>query len=217
MDSVGIGELPDAAVLRRRGQQHPGQHLARGPPAPAHAARTWASRTSSTSQGVPPVASPRAAFARMAERSPGKDSVTGHWELMGLVLDQPVPGVSRRVPRGDHRRVRAANRARRRWATRRRRARQSSTNSGPSTCAPGRPIVYTSADSVFQIAAHEDVIPVPELYRMCEVAFELVSVGRGVGRVIAQAVRRDARARSRARRTGTTTRGRRRPTRCWTG
>ena len=123
--------------------------------------------------------------AAWPEASPGKDSVTGHWEMMGLVLDRAFPIFPERIPaeliaeferrigrgtlgnkaasrHGDHRRAR-------------RRAHRT-----------GKPIVYTSADSVFQIAAHEDVVPVPELYRWCDIAFELAGEGLGVGRVIAR-------------------------------
>jgi phosphopentomutase len=121
----------------------------------------------------------------MAEASPGKDSVTGHWELMGLVLDRPFPvypagfpadvvgEFEQRIGRGT-----IGNKA------------ASGTviidELGPEHMRTGRPIVYTSADSVFQIAAHEEVIPIDELYRMCEIAFDLVGTGLGVGRVIAR-------------------------------
>jgi phosphopentomutase len=125
------------------------------------------------------------AFARMAERSPGKDSVTGHWELMGLVIGQPFPVFPAGFPRD--------------WMEdlERRIGRPTLGNQvasgtviidqlGVEHLRTGAPIVYTSADSVFQIAAHEDVIPVPELYRICEVAFDLVCRKHGVGRVIAR-------------------------------
>jgi phosphopentomutase len=121
----------------------------------------------------------------MAEASPGKDSVTGHWELAGLVLDRPFPlfpngfpadlmlEFERRIGRGT-----LGNKAASGTAI--------IDELGPEHMRTGRPIVYTSADSVFQIAAHEDVIPVRELYRICEAAFDLVALGRGVGRVIAR-------------------------------
>ena len=121
----------------------------------------------------------------MAELSPGKDSVTGHWELMGLVLDRPFPVFPDGFPppliaefeRRIGRKI-IGNKA------------ASGTviidELGPEHIATGQPIVYTSADSVFQIAAHEQVIPVDELYRICETAYELVARGEGVGRVIAR-------------------------------
>ena len=128
---------------------------------------------------------PLAAYGRMAEASPGKDSVTGHWELMGLVLDRPFPvfphGFPPELIREFERRI----------------GRTTLGNTvasgtaiidelGPEHTRTGQPIVYTSADSVFQIAAHEAVVPVAELYRICEIAFDLVARGHGVGRVIAR-------------------------------
>ncbi len=121
----------------------------------------------------------------MAESSPGKDSVTGHWELMGLVLDRPFPV----FPDGFPADVMAAFEERIGRRTLGNKAASGTAiidELGPEHIRTGSPIVYTSADSVFQIAAHEDVVPVPELYRFCEMAFELVGVGRGVGRVIAR-------------------------------
>jgi phosphopentomutase len=126
-----------------------------------------------------------AAVGRMAEASPGKDSVTGHWELMGIVLDRPFPVFPRGFPadilaRFSHLTGRGVlgNRA------------SSGTaiieELGPEHLRTGSLIVYTSADSVFQIAAHEDVVPLEELYRACEIAFDFVCRGLGVGRVIAR-------------------------------
>jgi phosphopentomutase len=125
------------------------------------------------------------AYGRMAEASAGKDSVTGHWEMMGIVLDRPFPTFPRgfpasviaefesRIGRGILGNVVASGT-------------EIIDRLGAEHVQTGKPIVYTSADSVFQIAAHEDVVPVPELYRMCEVAFDLVGRGMGVGRVIAR-------------------------------
>jgi phosphopentomutase len=121
----------------------------------------------------------------MAEASPGKDSVTGHWEMAGLVLEKPSPvfpegfpadlidRFERRIGRGV-----LANRVASGTAI--------IDELGPEHMRTGKPIVYTSADSVFQIATHEGVVPVPELYRWCDVAFELAAQGLGVGRVIAR-------------------------------
>ena len=128
---------------------------------------------------------PIGAYGRMAESSPGKDSVTGHWELMGLVLERAFPVFPHGFPaeliqefeRRIGRRV-IGNKAASGTAV--------IDELGPDHIATGRPIVYTSADSVFQIAAHEQVIPVAELYRICEIAYELVAQGLGVGRVIAR-------------------------------
>jgi phosphopentomutase len=121
----------------------------------------------------------------MAEASPGKDSVTGHWEMMGVVLDRPFPtfpgGFPRDVIAEFERRIGRATIGN---------VVASGTEIiqrlGAEHVRTGRPIVYTSADSVFQIAAHEGVIPIDELHRICEVAFDLVCRGMGVGRVIAR-------------------------------
>ena len=135
--------------------------------------------------GVEAEASPRGAFGRMAEQSPGKDSVTGHWELMGLVLDRPFPvfpnGFPSKIISEFERRT-----GRRALGNKAASGTAIIDELGPEHMRTGSLIVYTSADSVFQIAAHEDVVPVAELYRFCEIAFDLVGKGRGVGRVIAR-------------------------------
>ncbi len=128
---------------------------------------------------------PRGAYGRMAEASAGKDSVTGHWEMMGIVLDQAFPTFpagfpadviaefERRIGRGTIGNVVASGT-------------EIIERLGAEHVATGKPIVYTSADSVFQIAAHESVIPIVEQYRICEIAFDLVGRGMNVGRVIAR-------------------------------
>ena len=121
----------------------------------------------------------------MAEASPGKDSVTGHWEMMGIVLDRPFPT----FPSGFPPELIAAFEQR---IGRRTLGNVVASGTeiierlGAEHVRTGRPIVYTSADSVFQIAAHEAVIPIDEQYRICEAAFELAALGLGVGRVIAR-------------------------------
>src|SRR5262249_35624321 len=132
-----------------------------------------------------PADHPAGAFGRMAEASPGKDSVTGHWELMGLVLDRPFPT----FPDGFPAALMHAFEARIGRGTLGNKAASGTAiidELGPEHIRTGKPIVYTSADSVFQIAAHEDVVPVPELYRYCEIAYELAALGAGLGRVIAR-------------------------------
>ena len=184
LDSVGIGELPDAARYGDEGSDTLG-NIARHVPLRLPNLAGLGLGALVAAPGIPRVAAPAGAFARMAERSPGKDSVTGHWELMGLVLDEPFPlfpdgfppaimdEFERRIGRGT-----LGNKAASGTAI--------IDELGEEHRRTGRPIVYTSADSVFQIAAHEDVIPLAELYRMCEVAFDIVSVRHGVGRVIAR-------------------------------
>ncbi len=190
MDSVGCGELPDAARYGDEGSDTLG-HIAdavalRVPTLRSlgldRVARINDGASAAVARHPGPV---RGAFGRMAEQSPGKDSVTGHWEMAGLVLDQPFPtfpqgfsadtmaAFEARIGRGTLGNVVASGT-------------QIIDALGPEHMRTGRPIVYTSADSVFQIAAHEDVVPIADLYRYCEIAFDLVGRGLGVGRVIAR-------------------------------
>jgi phosphopentomutase len=182
MDSVGCGELPDAHLYGDAGSDTLG-HIARDAGLRVPTLRSLGlARAAAIGDPAP---APRGAAGRMAESSPGKDSVTGHWEIAGVVLDQPFPtftqGFPAEVIRDFERLI----------------GRQTLGNIAASGTAiidqlgaehvrTGKPIVYTSADSVFQIAAHESVIPIEELYRLCGIAFDLVGRGMGVGRVIAR-------------------------------
>jgi phosphopentomutase len=183
LDSVGCGELPDAGLYGDEGSDTLG-NIARQIPLRVPRLRAL---------GLDRVAKIGAsdgghhigAYGRMAEASAGKDSVTGHWEMMGVVLDRPFPTFpsgfpppviaefEARIGRGTIGNVVASGT-------------EIIDRLGPEHMQTGKPIVYTSADSVFQIAAHEDVIPVRELYRICEAAFDIVGRGMGVGRVIAR-------------------------------
>ncbi len=121
----------------------------------------------------------------MAEASAGKDSVTGHWEIAGLRLDRAFPTFPHGFPRD-------LIEAFERGIGRRTLGNVAASGTvilevlGAEHLRTGAPIVYTSADSVFQIAAHEQIVPVDELYRMCRIAFDLACRGRGVARVIAR-------------------------------
>lgn len=183
LDSVGAGELPDADRYGDRGSDTLGNLAARIPltlPALrslglAKVARIGGAAADDT----------RGAFGRMAERSPGKDSVTGHWEIAGIVLPRAFPT----FPDGFPPELMQAFEARIGRGTLGNKAASGTViieELGAEHVRTGKPIVYTSADSVFQIAAHEDVIPVPELYRICGIAYELAAEGYGIGRVIAR-------------------------------
>jgi phosphopentomutase len=184
IDSLGIGELPDAAQYADEGSNTLG-NIARAVPLrlPTMCALGLGRLVALPDVALPPA--PIGAFGRMAEESPGKDSVTGHWELMGLVLERPFPvfphGFPPEILAEFERRI-----GRRTLGNTVASGTQIIEALGEEHVRTGRPIVYTSADSVFQIAAHEDVIPVPELYRFCEIAFDIVVRGHGVGRVIAR-------------------------------
>ena len=135
--------------------------------------------------GIPPADHAAAAYGKCTLASPGKDTTTGHWEMAGIHLAKPFPlypngfppeimdEFERRTGRGT-----LGNKA------------ASGTEIikelGPEHMRTGKPIVYTSADSVFQIAAHEEVIPLWELYKMCETAREILRGPHEVGRVIAR-------------------------------
>jgi phosphopentomutase len=184
LDSVGCGELPDARDYSDEGSDTLGNISRRVPLQTPHLRRLGLARVSTINQMVPEP-EPVGAFGRMAESSPGKDSVTGHWELTGLVLDRPFPVFPKGFPRElideferQIGRGTLANKAASGTAI--------LEELGDEHMRTGKPIVYTSADSVFQIAAHEDVVPVPDLYRWCEIAYQLAGVGMGVGRIIAR-------------------------------
>jgi phosphopentomutase len=183
LDSVGIGELPDAPIYGDVGSNTLG-NLGRVVPLQLTALRTLG-LGHIVDIGGDRHAAPRGAFGRLAEKSAGKDSVTGHWELMGIVLDRAFPTFPEGFPPDV-----IAEFERRIGCPSLGNVVASGTEIierlGLEHVRSGYPIVYTSADSVFQVAAHEDIVPVAELYRMCEVAFDLVGRGMGVGRVIAR-------------------------------
>ncbi len=136
-------------------------------------------------QGTPPASPPRGCFGRMAERSPGKDSITGHWEIAGLPLDTPFPTYPHGFPPEIIARFEAAI-GRRALGNVAASGTAIIEQLGAEHLATGFPIVYTSADSVFQIAAHEEVVPVDQLYGWCALARALLAPPCAVGRVIAR-------------------------------
>jgi phosphopentomutase len=201
LDSVGIGELPDAPAYGDEGSNTVGNIAKRVPlklPAlrslgldriasigPAPDLDLIAIRSAPDRHLVSTRSAPRAAIGRMAEASAGKDSVTGHWEMMGIVLDRAFPT----FPRGFAPEIIAEfSRLTGRGVLGNKAASgtQIIDELGPEHMRTGALIVYTSADSVFQIAAHEEIVPIPELYHDCEIAYTLVGEGLGVGRVIAR-------------------------------
>jgi phosphopentomutase len=184
LDSLGIGELPDARAYGDEGSHTLG-NICRRIDVRVPTLASLGLGCITPLRGIAPAPEPAAAFGRMAERSPGKDSVTGHWELMGLVLERAFPTFPDGFPpalvaefeRAIGRRILGNVVAS---------GTEIIEELGVEHVRTGWPIVYTSADSVFQIAAHEAVIPVPELYQMCEAAYTLTVEGLGVGRVIAR-------------------------------
>mgnify|MGYP001143607588 CR=1 FL=1 len=185
LDSVGIGAMPD---WREFGDDMPGDTL-------GHCAERRPLRLPNLERlGIANIrpfahlraaAAPQACYGRCAPASPGKDTTTGHWELAGIVLKKPFPlypngfppelirEFGRRIGRGVLGNKPASGT-------------EIIRELGEEHMKTGKPIVYTSADSVFQIAAHEEVIPLEELYRICEIARELLRGEHEVGRVIAR-------------------------------
>lgn len=184
LDGVGVGELPDAAVYGDQGSNTLG-NLSRavgGMDLP-HLERMGLGKLTKIQGLADDITG--GVFGRMAEASPGKDTTTGHWEMAGLILPRPFPVYPNGFPeliinefiKRTGRGVLGNKPA-------------SGTviieEFGREHLQTGALIVYTSADSVFQIAAHEKVVPLEELYRYCEIAREILQGEHGVGRVIAR-------------------------------
>ena len=181
-DSLGVGELPDAKDFGDEGSNTLGHVLQAENPNLPTLARLGLLHT------LPEPATretPQSAFGRMAEVSAGKDTTTGHWEMMGLVVKDPF----RTYPHGFPPEVIAEYEKR---IGRKVLGNKPASGTvildelGEEHMRTGAPIVYTSADSVFQVAAHEDVIPIEELWRICAVARELMRGEHNIGRIIAR-------------------------------
>ncbi len=185
LDGVGIGELPDAADYGDTGS-HTLRHVAEfvGGLRVPELERLGLGRVVDA-PGIRALADPAGAFGRLAERSPGKDSTTGHWELAGLVLDRAFPTYPHGFPQDLLDAI--GRRVEHEWIGN---VAASGTEIiqrlGAEHQRSGKLIVYTSADSVFQIAAHEQTVPLEELYRVCRVAREMLTGEHAVGRVIAR-------------------------------
>lgn len=185
LDSVGIGEAPDAADFGDVGSNTLG-NIAKamgGLHVPNMAALGLGNIA--PLEGVPPVEAPKGAYAKMAEQSAGKDTSTGHWELMGVKVNQAFPVFPDGFPPEVMERFEAAIGR----GTLGNKAASGTTildELGDEHVRTGKPIIYTSADSVFQIAAHEEVVPLDQLYEMCRIAREQLRGPYEVLRVIAR-------------------------------
>jgi phosphopentomutase len=184
LDSVGIGEMPDAAAYGDAGSDTLGNIARRRGLHIPNLARLGLGNIRPLA-GVAPVAEPMASFGRCALASPGKDTTTGHWEMVGIHLDKPLPlyphGFPPEIMEEFERSV-----GRSTLGNYPASGTEIIKELGAEHMRTGSPIVYTSADSVFQIAAHEEVIPLWELYRMCEIARQILRGPHEVGRVIAR-------------------------------
>ena len=185
LDSAGIGEMPDAAEWGDAGSDTLG-HILDSREVRLPNLQSLGLGNIRPLKNLPPVERPRGCFGRCALRSNGKDTTTGHWEMAGIILERAfptypngfppeiidrfikeakVPGILGNVPASGTEIIKEL---------------------GEEHVRTSKPIVYTSADSVFQIAAHEEIIPVPRLYEICETARNILRGEDEVGRVIAR-------------------------------
>ena len=184
LDSVGIGELPDAADYGDVGRTTLGHIAEWRPLALPNLVRLGLANIAPLAH-LAAAASPIGAYGKGVTHSPGKDTTTGHWEMAGVWLDQAFPT----YPHGFPREVIAEFEkqiGRGTLGNKPASGTEIIKELGEEHVQTGKPIVYTSGDSVFQIAAHEDVIPIAELYGMCEIARKLLDGPNRVGRVIAR-------------------------------
>jgi phosphopentomutase len=184
LDSVGIGALPDAADYDDVGRDTLG-HIARSRPLALPSLVRLGLANIAPLAHLSPSASPEGCYGKGATHSPGKDTTTGHWEMAGIWLPQAFPVYKHGFP---NELIEEFERAigRKTIGNRPASGTEIIKELGEEHVRTGLPIVYTSGDSVFQIATHEDVIPVAELYRMCEIARKMLDGPHKVGRVIAR-------------------------------
>ena len=184
LDSVGIGELPDAAEYGDVGRNTLG-HIAESRPLQIPNLGRLGLANIAPLNHLQPSAAPLGAYGKGATHSPGKDTTTGHWEMAGVWLSQAFPVYKNGFPSeviSEFERLIGRKTIGNKPAS----GTEIIKELGEEHLRTGKPIVYTSGDSVFQIAAHEDVIPIAELYRMCEIARNLLDGPHRVGRVIAR-------------------------------
>jgi phosphopentomutase len=184
LDSLGIGAQPDAAAWGDAGRDTLG-HIAgrRGLRIPNFTRLGLANIRPLA--GVAPAAHPEGAYGKATLLSPGKDTTAGHWEMAGVILDRPFPTYPHGFPRELMLRFEQAI-GRGTLGNFPASGTEIIKQLGEEHVKSGRPIVYTSGDSVFQVAAHEDVIGVEELYRICRIAREMLQGEHRAGRVIAR-------------------------------
>ena len=184
LDSVGIGELPDASDYGDVGRNTLG-HIAESRLLRIPNLVRLGLANIAPLKFLGPAAGPLGAYGKGATRSPGKDTTTGHWEMAGVWLDQAFPvyknGFPRELIEEFEKQI-----GRKTIGNKPASGTEIIKELGEVHVHTGKPIVYTSGDSVFQIATHEEVIPITDLYRMCEIARRLLDGPHRVGRVIAR-------------------------------
>lgn len=185
MDSVGIGALPDAGAYGDEGSNTLGNIAARVEDFKLENLEALGLGNIDGAAGYSSTVSPRGSYCKASELSPGKDTTTGHWEIAGITLEQAFPtfpeGFPQELVEAFEREVGAKTLGNEVAS-----GTEIIARLGDKHTETGYPIIYTSADSVFQIAAHEEIIPLPKLYEMCEKARKLLTGKYAVGRVIAR-------------------------------
>ncbi len=183
-DSLGIGAMPDAAAYGDVGRDTLGHICERRGLRVPELVRLGLANIRPLA-GLTPSPSPEGAYGKASLLSPGKDTTAGHWEMAGIILDHPFPTYPHGFPRDLMENFEGAI-GRKTLGNFPASGTEIIKQLGEEHMKTGRPIVYTSGDSVFQIAAHEEVIPVEELYQMCKIARALLDGPNRVGRVIAR-------------------------------
>ena len=185
LDGVGVGEAPDAGAYGDEGSNSVGNTAKKIGGLDVPNMQKLGFGNIIPIEGVPEIEDMYGAWGKLQPKSAGKDSVTGHWELMGIYLERPFPTYPNGFPDDIVQKVEEAT-----GVTFIGNVVASGTvivqEMGAEHVRTGHPILYTSADSVFQIAAHEEVIPLERLYEMCEIARDILVGEHGVGRVIAR-------------------------------
>ena len=186
LDGVGIGEAPDAKDYGDEGSNSIGNTArAVGGLNLPNMGKIGIGNVIDI-QGVPPESQPIGGYGKLTPKSSGKDTISGHWELMGICLLDPFPTYPNGFPNeiiDEFVRVSGRSGV---LGNKHASGTEIIQELGEEHIRTGKPIVYTSADSVFQIAAHEDVIPIEELYKLSENAREILTGKHAVGRVIAR-------------------------------
>ncbi|MGI1690195.1 phosphopentomutase [Thermoanaerobacter uzonensis] len=184
LDSVGVGELPDAYKFGDEGSNTLGHVTEKTGVELPNMGRLGLGNIIPL-KSVPENPNAIGGYGKMAEKSAGKDTTTGHWEIVGLFIEKPFPtyphGFPEEIIKEFEKRI-----GRKVLGNKPASGTEIIKELGEEHVKTGFPIVYTSADSVFQVAAHEDVIPLEELYRICEIAREILKDDHAVGRVIAR-------------------------------
>ncbi len=185
LDSVGIGALPDADQYGDKGSNTIGNISEKLGGLKLKNMEALGLGNIDDIKGIDSVDMPNGVFGRCAEASKGKDTITGHWEISGVVLEEPLntypDGFSDEIIKDFEEKI-----GRKIIGNKVASGTEIIKELGEEHVKTGYPIIYTSADSVFQIAAHEEVISIPELYNMCQIARDMLVGERSVGRVIAR-------------------------------